>query len=91
MLNINEYAKTLSPSLFLQLKEAVEIGKWKNGESLTDAQKEHTLQLVITYQSLYNHSPEHFSIAKGGELYMEKKSILRKQFSPAQTIDVQEK
>ena len=91
MLNINEYAKTLSPSLFLQLKEAVEIGKWKNGERLTDAQKEHTLQLVIAYQSLFNDTPEHFSIAKGGELYMEKKSILRKQFAPTQTINVQEK
>jgi uncharacterized protein YeaC (DUF1315 family) len=78
---ISNYAKKLSPSLYLKLKKAVETGKWEDGKALDDKQKSDSLQLIMTYQSIYNDSPEHFTIAKGGDIYMEKKSILQKQFS----------
>lgn len=81
MSNILEYAKNLSPSLYQQLKKAVETGKWLDGNPLKEKQKTDTLQLIMAYQSLYNENPDHFSIAKGGELYMEKKSVLKRQFS----------
>ena len=83
MSNITEYAKKLSPSLYLKLKEAVETGKWLDGNALTESQKEESLQLVMAYQSLYNDKPDHFSIAKGGDIFMEKKSVLKTQFSEA--------
>tara|TARA_R110001583_G_scaffold11285_2_gene51332 strand:- start:1924 stop:2196 length:273 start_codon:yes stop_codon:yes gene_type:complete len=83
VLNLTEYAKNLSPSLYLQLQEAVETGKWLDGKPLNDNQKAETLQLIMAYQSLYNDTPEHFSIAKGGDIYMEKKSVLKNQFSEA--------
>lgn len=81
MSNITEYAKNLSPSLYQQLKQSVETGKWLDGKPLDDQQKSDTLQLVLAYQSLYNENPDHFSIAKGGEIYMEKKSVLKSRFS----------
>ncbi|MCP4326704.1 MAG: DUF1315 family protein [Psychromonas sp.] len=85
MTNITEYAKKLSPSLYEQLKQAVEIGKWMDGKALDENQKADTLQLIMAYQSLHNDKPDHFSIAKGGEIYMEKKSVLKKQFSEDDT------
>jgi len=78
---ITDYASKLSPSLYQELKQAVETGKWSDGKQLNDSQKADTLQLIMAYQSLYNKQPEHFSIAKGGEIHMEKKSVLKKQFS----------
>jgi uncharacterized protein YeaC (DUF1315 family) len=81
VLNITEYAKNISPSLYLQLKQSVETGKWSDGKPLNDNQKAESLQLIMAYQSLHNDTPEHFSIAKGGEIFMEKKSVLKKQFS----------
>lgn len=81
MSNIKEYAKNLSPSLYLQLKQSVETGKWADGKALDDTQKADTLQLIMAYQSINNDKPEHFSIAKGGNIHMEKKSVLKKQFS----------
>lgn len=81
MSNITEYAKNLSPSLYQQLKEAVETGKWLDGKPLSEQQKAETLQLIMVYQSLHNDKPEHFSVAKGGEIFMEKKSVLKSQFS----------
>jgi uncharacterized protein len=80
MSNIIEYAKKLSPSLYKQLKQAVETGKWLDGKALEDKQKEDTLQLIMAYQSLHNVEPDHFSVAKGGEIYMEKKSVLKNRF-----------
>ena len=85
MPTINEYAKNLTPALYLQLKQSVETGKWLDGQPLDEKQKADTLQLIMAYQSLYNENPQHFSIAKGGEIYMEKKSILKKQFSDDDT------
>lgn len=85
MSNINEYAKNLSPSLYLQLKQAVETGKWLDGKALNDTQKADSLQLIMAYQSINNDKPDHFSIAQGGEIYMEKKSVLKTQFSEENT------
>ncbi len=81
MSNIIEYAKNLSPSLYQQLKQAVETGKWLDGNALNAHQKADTLQLIMTYQSLHNDKPAHFTIMKGGDVFMEKKSVLKKQFS----------
>lgn len=81
MININSYAKNLTLALYQDLNEAVETGKWKDGNKLTEQQKAETLQLVLAYQALYNETPDHFTIAKGGEIHMQKKSDLKKQFS----------
>ena len=64
----------------MQLKQSVETGKWLDGKPLDDKQKADTLQLIMAYQSLHNDNPDHFSIAKGGEIYMEKKSVLKSRF-----------
>jgi uncharacterized protein YeaC (DUF1315 family) len=79
--NITEYAKNLSPSLYSKLKQSVETGKWLDGNTLDEKQKADTLQIIMAYQSLHNDNPDHFSIAKGGEIYMEKKSVLQKRFA----------
>lgn len=81
MSNLNEYAKKLSPSLYLKLTKVVETGKWLDGKALSESQKADTLQLIMAYQSIYNENPAHFSIAKGGDIHMEKKSLLKKQFA----------
>lgn len=46
----------MTPEIHQQLKTAVELGKWENGERLTPAQLEHCLQAVIAYDHL--HLPE---------------------------------
>lgn len=89
MSKINEYVKNISPSLYEQLKKAVETGKWLDGKPLTEEQKEHSLQLVIAYQNEFNDQPEHFSINQQGQIHMIPKQQLRSQFSEGeQEIDV---
>lgn len=87
MSNINEYAKNISSELYEKLKTAVETGKWLDGAPLSEGQKAHTLQLVMAYQKEFNVEPDHFTIAQNGEIYMESKKVLQKQFTKATDTD----
>jgi uncharacterized protein len=46
----------LTPETYANLKTAVEIGRWPNGDKLTPTQREDAMQLVIAYDHL--HYPE---------------------------------
>lgn len=88
MTEMTDYAKSISPAVYEQLKEAVETGKWVNGDKLTQQQKADSLQFLMVYQSQFNDKPDHFTIAKGGEIYMESKKVLKSQFSDVSSTDV---
>lgn len=88
MSNLTEYAKNISPSLYKQLKQVIETGKWLDGNKLSEQQKAHSMQLVMAYQSLFNEQPDHFSIAKGGEIHMQNKKELKTKFSQPSISDI---
>lgn len=43
---------SMSPEMVQQLKSAIELGKWPNGDKLSAEQLEHCLQAVIAYDEL---------------------------------------
>ena len=45
----------MNPEVYANLKRAVELGKWPNGERLTGEQKRTCLQAVIAYD--HQHKP----------------------------------
>lgn len=47
----------MSEEVFLNLKTAVETGKWPDGKTLSVEQKEHAMQAVIAYSQMHL-SPE---------------------------------
>src|SRR5690606_12260756 len=47
---------SITPEIYLNLKSAVEIGRWPNGERLTQAQLEHSMQAIIGWE--LTHLPE---------------------------------
>jgi uncharacterized protein YeaC (DUF1315 family) len=51
-----ELIENMTVEHYLALKEAVELGKWANGDKLTLAQRETCLQAIILYDQL--HLPE---------------------------------
>ena len=87
MTNINEYAKNITPELYQKLSTAVETGKWLDGAPLTEEQKAYSLQLVMAYQKHFNIDPDHFTIAQNGEIHMQSKKELKKQFAQTDEND----
>ncbi len=49
-MTIGQLLDSITPEVYENLKRAVELGKWPNGDKLTAAQKEHCMQAVIAYE-----------------------------------------
>ena len=56
-MNQDELAKILVPEVYEELKKAVEIGKWPDGNPLSQSQKEYCMQAIIHYE--FHNLPEH--------------------------------
>ena len=48
----------LSPDIVDRLRRGVEIGRWPDGTALSDAQREHSLQAVIAWDSRHRPAGE---------------------------------
>ncbi|MFB9885066.1 YeaC family protein [Balneatrix alpica] len=42
-------ARTMTPEIYQSLKQAVELGKWPNGQRLTEEQRTLCLEAIITW------------------------------------------
>ena len=57
-MNFKQIIQNLDQPAYESLKTAVEIGKWPNGELLTEEQKALSLQAVIAYEIEHNFADE---------------------------------
>lgn len=49
-MNYERMIETMTPEVYASLKQAVELGKWPNGQRLTPEQRETSLRAVIAYE-----------------------------------------
>lgn len=75
-MNADQLLESLSPELYQTMLNAVETGRWPNGERLTQQQKDHALQLTMLYQSRHNSQPQHMSVNLDGKIETKSKSEL---------------
>ncbi|OON40598.1 hypothetical protein BTJ39_08640 [Izhakiella australiensis] len=75
---------SMTPEVYQRLATAVETGKWADGVPLTAEQKEHSLQLVLLWQSRNNDDPQHMSIGRDGQIVTKSKQQLKKEFGIAE-------
>jgi len=52
-MNYQDLLTSLTPEVYTSLKSAVELGKWPNGQVLTQQQREQCMEAVIAYE--YQH------------------------------------
>lgn len=72
---------SISGETFERLVSAVETGRWPDGATLSDAQKEQTLQLIIAYQAKYLPGDEAFRVGADGQLITKTKQEMRASLS----------
>lgn len=71
---------SMNQEIYERLVQAVETGKWPDGNKLTDEQRENSIQLVMAYQARYANSEETFTIGTNGEIVTKTKRELKEQF-----------
>ena len=87
-MNIEQMVSAMTPDIYDKLKTAVELGKWADGTALTQAQKEHSLQVVIAYQAMQMQQIDHMTVAQGGELNLKSKQALKRQYQVEAEQDI---
>ncbi|MBE1287259.1 MAG: DUF1315 family protein [Alteromonadaceae bacterium] len=85
-MNVEQLVAGMTPEIFANLQTAVETGKWANGQSLTDEQKDNALQAVMLYQAKIAKTNEHMTIGEDGEMVHKSKSELRRELSEESEI-----
>ncbi|GAA0782484.1 MULTISPECIES: YeaC family protein [Pseudomonadati] len=80
MNDINKVIDEMPEEVYLRLVSATELGKWEDGTVLSEAQREHTLQVIMLYQARKLQQTDHFTIAAGGGINELSKTELKKQF-----------
>lgn len=67
-----DYSKlidSLTPEMITRFTEAVETGKWPDGQLVSDEQKESCIQAIMLYKARFsNNEDEPFTVSKNGEL-----------------------
>jgi len=48
--SLHELIKIMNPEIHMNLKTAVELGRWANGDKLSSEQLENCLQAIIAYE-----------------------------------------
>lgn len=80
-MQFDDLINSMSRDTYDRLVQAVETGRWPDGNKLSDEQRENSLQLIMAYQSRFIPSDQHMSIGPDGEMLMKSKRELKQQFS----------
>ncbi|MDA0147167.1 YeaC family protein [Vibrio sp. LaRot3] len=84
-MDAEQLVNAITPEAYQRLLYAVETGKWPEGETLTQQQRDSCMQAVMLYQSKHNSAAEHMTVAQGGEISFKSKAELKKQFQADQS------
>lgn len=71
--------QTMTPLVYARLKEAVETGKWLDGNPLSPEQQEACMQAVIIYQAKHLDNKEHMTVSSEGEFIQLSRQELKQQ------------
>tara|TARA_B100000745_G_scaffold105667_1_gene67571 strand:+ start:246 stop:524 length:279 start_codon:yes stop_codon:yes gene_type:complete len=87
-MSIRQMVASMEHSTYLQLKQAVELGKWPDGTQLSESQRAHSLQLVLAYDNQHasQNDDEPFRIKADGSLTQPSKKSSSQE---RQTVTIQ--
>lgn len=84
-MNVEQILSAMTPEVYDRLRQAVETGKWPDGNPLSEEQKENCLQAVLLYQSKVAQTNEHMTVGNSGEIVHKSKSELRRELRETQS------
>ena len=73
-MNLDDIINSMTPEVYQRLSTAVELGKWPDGVTLTEEQKENCRQ------ARHNTEAQHMTIDTNGQMVMKSKQQLKEDF-----------
>ncbi|MCG6415385.1 YeaC family protein [Vibrio fluvialis] len=83
-MDANQLIDAITPEAYERLVFAVETGKWPEGTTLSQEQRDYCMQAVMLYQSKHNLNADHMSVGLGGDVVFKSKAELKKRFQQGQ-------
>ncbi len=84
-MQVEQLLAMMSDDIYEKFKQAIETGKWLDGNQLTEEQKETVMQAVLLYQSRVEQSNEHMTIGNDGQVVQKSRKELQQEFKQAKT------
>ncbi len=84
-MQVEQLLSMMSDDIYEKFKQAIETGKWLDGNPLSDEQKEVVMQAVMLYQAKVEQSDDHMTVGKNGEIVQKSKSEFRQSLKQAST------
>lgn len=84
-MQVEQLLSVMSDDIFNKFKQAIETGKWLDGNPLTSQQRETVLQAVMLYQAKVERSNEHMTIGKDGSIVQKTRQQLQQELKQAQS------
>lgn len=53
-MNIDDLIASMTPEIYNNMKNALELGRWGDGRTITQEQKANSLEALIRYEHLHN-------------------------------------
>ncbi len=78
--------KSMTPEVYQKLLQAVETGKWQDGNPLTEGQRETTMQAVMLYQAKILKSDQHMTVGANGEIVQKSRQQFKQELNDKNTI-----
>ncbi len=78
-MQLEQLINSINPQIYKLLCDAVETGKWANGQQLSAEQKENALQAIMLYQSKIEGSEQHMTVGKDGEIVQKSRQQLQQE------------
>lgn len=53
-MNVEQLIASMTPAIYKNMKDALELGRWGDGRAVTSEQKSNCLEAMIRYEDLHN-------------------------------------
>lgn len=84
-MQVEQLLVAMSDDVYSKFKQAIETGKWLDGNALTSEQRETVLQAIIMYQAKIEQSDQHMTVGKNGKIVEKSRQQLQQELKQAQS------
>ncbi|GAB5378917.1 MAG: YeaC family protein [Aliiglaciecola sp.] len=85
-MNVDAMVMAMTEETYQRLLQAVETGKWPDGNLLTESQRENSMQAVMMYQTKVLKADQHMMLNENGEINHKSRQQLKNEFAPQDSI-----